>query len=137
MQDFTALSQKIWGENASEVMDFMLNDYSFERESFRNEETMMNYIARILTRHCNKMIRKSAADSSFWEIRRMSIQIGVDPKRKARNILYIIRLLTGKLQPYPESPEPEYNFYQSEHLKDMEEEKFWEDLENQRESWIY
>ena len=137
MQNTNDLAKKIWGKDATEVMDFLHKENLSIKDSFRNEETMMNYIARILIRHCNKRIDKSYPRSTdFWEIRGMSIQIGVEPKSKAKNILYIIRLLTGKLPVPSEYPEPEYDF-ETECLEDMEEESFWEDAEKKREAWIF
>lgn len=135
MQNVNDLAKKVWGNDATEVMDFLQEEDFSKKDSFRNEETMMNYIARILIRHCNKRIDKSHS-LDFWEVRKNSIQIDVEPESKAKNILYVIRLLTGKLQPYPEFPEAEYDFSQ-EDLSDMAEESFWEDSEKRRASWIY
>ena len=135
MQQLNDLASKIWGKNALEVIDFLQEENLSKKDSFRNEESMMNYISRILTRHCNRRIDKSSP-LDFWEVRKKSIQIDVEPKSKAKNILYVIRLLTGKLQPYPEFPETEYDFSQ-EDLSDMAEESFWENSEKTRESWIY
>lgn len=135
MQNVNDLAKKVWGNDATEVMDFLQEEDFSKKDSFRNEETMMNYIARILIRHCNKRIDKSHS-LDFWEVRKNSIQIDVEPESKAKNILYVIRLLTGKLQPYPEFPEAEYDFSQ-EDLSDMAEESFWENAEKKRETWIF
>ena len=135
MRNVNDLAKKVWGNDATEVMDFLQEEDFSKKDSFRNEETMMNYIARILIRHCNKRIDKSHS-LDFWEVRKNSIQIDVEPESKAKNILYVIRLLTGKLQPYPEFPEAEYDFSQ-EDLPDMAEESFWENAEKKRETWIF
>ena len=135
MQNVNDLAKKVWGNDATEVIDFLQEEDLSKKDSFRNEESLMNYIARILIRHCNKRIDKSHS-LDFWEVRKNSIQIDVEPESKAKNILYVIRLLTGKLQPYPEFPEAEYDFSQ-EDLSDMAEESFWEDSEKRRASWIY
>ena len=135
MQQAKTLATNIWGKDAPEVIDFLQEEDLSKKDSFRNEESLMNYIARILIRHCNKRIDKSHS-LDFWEVRKNSIQIDVEPESKAKNILYVIRLLTGKLQPYPEFPEAEYDFSQ-EDLSDMAEESFWEDSEKRRASWIY
>ena len=135
MQNVNDLAKKVWGNDATEVMDFLQEEDFSKKDSFRNEETMMNYIARILIRHCNKRMDKSHS-LDFWEVRKNSIQIDVEPESKAKNILYVIRLLTGKLQPYPEFPEAEYDFSQ-EDLSDMAEESFWENAEKKRETWIF
>ncbi len=136
MQQANDLAKKIWRKDAPEVMDFLHKEDLSKKDNFRNEESLMNYIARILTKHCNRRINKSSP-LDFWEVRKMSIQVDVEPENKAKNILYVIRLLTGKLQPYPEFPEAEYDFNRKEHLKDMAEESFWENSEKRRESWIY
>ncbi len=135
MQNVKDLATIIWGKDAPEVIAFLHEEDLSKKVSFRNEESLMNYVARILTRHCNRRIDKSNS-LDFWEVRKKSIQIDVEPEYKSKNILYVIRLLTGKLQPYPEFPETEYDFSQ-EDLSDMAEESFWENSEKRRESWIY
>ena len=117
--------------------DFLHKEDLYRKDSFLNEKTMMNYIARILIRHCNRRIDKSKHnDLDFWKVRGLSIQTNVEFKIRSKNILYIIRLLTGKLPIPSNEVESEYDF-EAEHLKDMEEESFWENAEKKRESWIF
>ena len=137
MQNVNDLAKKVWGEDAKEVIDFLHKEDLYLKDSFLNEKTMMNYIARILIRHCNRRIDKSKHnDLDFWKVRGLSIQTNVEFKIRSKNILYIIRLLTGKLPIPSNEVESEYDF-EAEHLKDMEEESFWENAEKKRESWIF
>lgn len=139
MQNVNDLAKKVWGEDAKEVIDFLHKEDLYHKEKFLNENSMINYIARILIRHCNRRIDKSKHnDLDFWKVRGLSIQTNIEFKSRVKNILYVIRLLTGKLPiPSSESEEESKYDFKEEHLKDMEEESFWENAEKKRESWIF
>ncbi len=130
------LAQVIWEEDAGEVLDFLNSQDFMQKEEFRNSDSLMNYTSQILTRRCDERIDKKATGVDFWAARKMSIRKDIEFKRRARNILYLIRVLNGTFEPYAEEPQPEYDF-ESEKLKDREEEDFWEEAEKRREPWHY
>lgn len=47
MQQAKTLATNIWGKDAPEVMDFLQEEDLSKKDSFRNEESLMNYIATL------------------------------------------------------------------------------------------
>lgn len=138
------LVNRIWGENAQEVLDF-LEKVAPEKKTFKNENSLLNHLGRWLVREIKKSpLINQPAPPYFWESRTQSIVNGWEWERP-KNILYVIRLLTGKRQvpSAQESEKPEsflldvdcFDEKYDDICEEFEEEKRWEDLEKKRERW--
>lgn len=88
------LANRIYEEDASEVLDF-LSEVAPEKQSFRDESSFLNFTARELQPLLKKAARSDKQNSSFWKNRAMSMDIN-HPINKKKNVLWCIRLLSGK-----------------------------------------
>jgi len=94
--DKEILANQIYGEDASEILNF-LEVVAPNKREFRTEETFLNFIARKLEPMLKNKARNSKQKQSaaFWNCRAMSMDIR-NQINKAKNVLWCIRLLDGK-----------------------------------------
>ena len=95
-KDKETLAKEIYGSDASEILDF-LSEVAPDKEMFRNEETFLNFVAAKLMPLLNKKARNGSSEVNvtFWKCRAQSMHISM-PYNKKRNVLWAIRLLSGK-----------------------------------------
>ena len=121
------MAEKLWKENAKEVSDFL--DNLGVKETFQSETAFLSSAVAALRREFKSSSLYEDSESRgyvkylFSEISTTSI---VSKNFKARNILYIIRLLTGKCS-VPVSEEEDVDM-------DYLDDKFMR-KERKRESW--
>ena len=84
-------------EDATEVLNF-LNDVAPEKETFRNETTLVNFLARKLEPKLKVLAKSSKSEEEylFWNSRIISMDTIRNPINKEKNVLWCIRLLSGK-----------------------------------------
>lgn len=100
-----ALANRIYGEDASEVLEF-LKGVAPDKHEFRSETTFLNFVARKLEPQLKSKARQDQNNADFWENRAMSMDIG-NQLNKAENVLWCIRLLNGKCRA-PEDDSEDY-----------------------------
>ena len=121
------MAENLWKENANEVSDFL--DNLGVKETFQSETAFLSSAVAALRREFKSSSLYEDSESRgyvkylFSEISTTSI---VSKNFKARNILYIIRLLTGKCS-IPVSEEEDVDM-------DYLDDKFMR-KERKRESW--
>lgn len=121
------MAEKLWKENAKEVSDFL--DGLGVKETFQSEASFLSSAVAAVRREFRSSSLYEDSESReyvkylFSEISTTSI---VSQNFKARNILYIIRLLTGKCS-VPVSEEEDVDM-------DYLDDKFMR-KERKRESW--
>ena len=89
------LVNNIWGENADEVLEF-LDQVAPEKATFRDEKSLLNHLGRWLVREINR----SSLDEpwpGFWDNRKQAVGNEWQHSNRPKNILYVIRLLNGKI----------------------------------------
>ena len=92
------LANRIYNkEEATEVLDF-LNEVSPEKAGFHDEKTFVNFVARKLRPRLKALAKDSKCSSeySFWNNRAISMDTIRNPRNKEKNVLWCIRLLSGK-----------------------------------------
>ena len=95
MRDRDEMTKKIWEENAQEVIEFLETHEMKKR--FQTERTFLNAIGRLLIKEINHSpIAKK--DPDFWGCRKKSVMSDAFESAKPKNILFIIRLLNGKIK---------------------------------------
>ena len=92
--DKEILANRIYGEDAKEVLDF-LAEVAPDKHVFRTEKTFLNFIARKLEPMLKKKARNSEQNAAFWNSRAMSMDIR-NQVNKQKNVLWCIRLLDGR-----------------------------------------
>ena len=95
MRDRNEMARQIWKEKAQEVIDFL--DERKVKKTFQTERTFLNAIGRLLIKEINHSpIAKE--DPDFWGCRKKSVEANAFESAKPKNILFIIRLLNGKIK---------------------------------------
>ena len=134
MKSRDELAKKIFGENSKEVLDF-LEKKTPEKEEFMDEKSIINYTARLLVKEINKSsLKKIPTTFKFWENRKLALTSG-RLADKPKNILYVIRLLNGTVK-VPALEEPDYDFKLDPEIPSDDEERFWQEQDEKRESWV-
>ena len=84
-------------EEATEVLNF-LNSVAPEKETFRDETTLINFLAKKLQPKLKVLDKnsKNSMEHLFWYNRIISMDTIRNPRNKDRNVLWFIRLLSGK-----------------------------------------
>ena len=96
MRDRNKMARHIWKENAQEVIEFL--DKREMKKTFQTEKSFLNAIGRLLIKEINHSpIAKEEPYEYFWLCRKKSVEGNSIESAKPRNILYIIRLLNGKV----------------------------------------
>lgn len=121
------MAENLWKENAKEVSDFL--DNLGVKETFQSETAFLSSAVAALRREFKSSSLYEDSESRgyvkylFSEISTTSI---VSKNFKARNILYIIRLLTGKCSvPVSEEEDMDMDYLDDKFMK----------KERKRESW--
>ena len=95
MRDRNEMANTIWKENAQEVIEFL--DKREMKRNFQTEKSFLNAIGRLLIKEINHSpIAKE--DPDFWGCRKKSVMSDAFESAKPKNILFIIRLLNGKIK---------------------------------------
>lgn len=91
------LCREIWKEDAEEVLEF-LNTVTPEKETFRNEKSLLNHLGRCLERKINKA--KATIKEpwpGYWDNRKIAVKYEWQHNKRPTNILNVIRLLNEKV----------------------------------------
>jgi len=122
------MAEKLWKENANEVSDFL--DGLGVKETFQSEASFLSSAVAAVRREFRSSSLYEDSESRgyvkylFSEISTTSI---VSANFKARNILYIIRLLTGKCSvPVQEEDEENMSYLDDKFMrKERKRESWW------------
>ena len=97
MRDRNEMANTIWKENAQEVIEFL--DKREMKRNFQTEKSFLNAIGRLLIKEINHSpIAKDEPYEYFWLSRKKSVMSDALETAKPKSILFIIRLLNGKIK---------------------------------------